>query len=137
MLQLCSCSWRVVRIHAYQATMMFGCRWTRPFNIGLFLLSSNFLPFFTQIANVGSLWCLWSSIHPLWIGLLISMKKVVNMNMAIVKLGILLHDAKNVQYWVFTSFGERTKWRYAPPRWLFPAPYGRILNLDVWIQFLR
>ena len=19
-------------------------------------------------------------------------------------------------------FGERTKWRYAPPRWLFPAP---------------
>ena len=23
---------------------------------------------------------------------------------------------------VFTSFGERIKWRYAPPRWLFPPP---------------
>ena len=25
---------------------------------------------------------------------------------------------KNVE--VFISFGERIKWRYAPPRWLFP-----------------
>ena len=23
---------------------------------------------------------------------------------------------------VFISFGERIKWRYAPPRWLFPCP---------------
>ena len=23
---------------------------------------------------------------------------------------------------VFTSFGERIKWRYAPPRWLFMPP---------------
>ena len=23
---------------------------------------------------------------------------------------------------VFISFGERIKWRYAPPRWLFPPP---------------
>ena len=23
---------------------------------------------------------------------------------------------------VFTSFGERIKWRYAPPRWPFPPP---------------
>ena len=23
---------------------------------------------------------------------------------------------------VFTSFGERMKWRYASPRWLFPSP---------------
>ena len=33
---------------------------------------------------------------------------------------------------VFTSFGERIKWRYVPPRWLFPPllhQYAHIVEL--------
>ena len=29
---------------------------------------------------------------------------------------------------VFTSFVERMRWRYAPPRWLFPSPIRKDPN---------
>ena len=29
---------------------------------------------------------------------------------------------------VLTSFGERMKWKYAPPRWLFPPPLWKNPN---------
>ena len=33
---------------------------------------------------------------------------------------------------VFTSFGERIKWRYAPPSWLFWAPSWTTLQKGFW-----
>ena len=39
---------------------------------------------------------------------------------------VVVHKQQFREIWkkaeVFTSFGERIKWRYAPPRWLFLPP---------------